>query len=71
MTTKGRALLASLALLFAGQPMPEVRRIRRGETAGEARRNRPAHIQTQPIERAQAKRARKAAIRLKQRGSAL
>lgn len=60
--TKG--LLAVLAAVLGGtSKLPEVRRIRRGETAGQAKRSAPAHIIAQRIEKANAKRARKAAAR--------
>lgn len=64
-TVRNRALLATLGALFSGTTLPPVSRIRRGETAGAARRDVPQAIQLQRIERAAAKRARKAAIRLK------
>jgi hypothetical protein len=60
-----RQLLPMLAALLVGQQkLPEIRRIRRGETAGASRRETAPHIQQRRIDKALMKRARKAAVRL-------
>jgi len=57
-------LAGILAGGIGGEP---VKRVRRGETAGESRNARPVSVQLALIAKAKAKRARKAARRLEQR----
>lgn len=63
MNAKNGRLLAAVAALFTGTPTPPARRIKRGETKGHARSSAPAHIQAERIADAEAKRARKKALR--------